>query len=657
MSILTIDFETRSHCDLKAHGLHNYAADPTTEPLCLGYAFGEEEPSIWTLGESLPRELVRYVANGGTVVAHNAAFELAIWNGVCFPKYGWPVLRIEQVVDTMVEAYAMGLPGALGPASAALGLASQKDAAGHRLMLVMCRPRDDGTWTETPEKLAALYEYCKQDVRAERALYERLLRLSPDEVALWRLDQTINARGFAVDTAAIAAAERIVVAETVGLNKRLFEVTGGAVSAVSNPGQLKDWLAARGFPVDSVDKETVAGALAMRDDLPADVVTALTIRQEGGKASTAKLKALRARVSPDGRVRGTKQFHGAATGRWAGRDVQPDNFPRPVEGTDYEDVIRLILSGSGEKINLLYGPPLKLVSESLRSMIIAPPGRILYGGDFSNIEGRGLAWCAGEEWKLDAFRAYDAGTGPDLYKVAYSRSFGTPVDRVTKAERQVGKVQELALGYQGGYGALATMAAAYGVVVPPKPADSQHPWVSAWRDAHPKVVRWWYALEDAARAAIREPGKTFSAGPSGREVRFKVSGSFLWCRLQSGRVLCYPYARIGTAKTPWGSKPDAILYKYVNQTTRKWEEGPTYGGSLAENVVQAICRDILAAALVRLERAGYAIVLHVHDEAISERDSGTGSVEEFERLMVQSPEWAAGWPISVGAWTGKRWDK
>jgi DNA polymerase len=202
------------------------------------------------------------------------------------------------------------------------------------------------------------------------------------------------------------------------------------------------------------------------------------------------------------------------------------------------------------------------------------------------------------------------------------------------------------------------MARVYRVRVPAKDADAkQHPWIKAFRDSHPNTKRWWYALEDAARDAINNPGQAYAAGPAGRQVKFKVDGSFLWCRLQSGRVLCYPYPRVGEARTPWGVKPDAILYRYVNQITRKWEEGPTYGGSLAENIIQAICRDLLAAAMLRLEDAGFPVVLHVHDEIICETPADFGSVEEFKGLMGVVPQWAAGWPISAGCWTGRRWQK
>jgi DNA polymerase len=671
--VLTLDFETRSHCDLVASGLANYADHPTTEPWCMAWAFDDEEPAIWTLGEPLPARVAEPVLAGGTVVAHNAAFEYLIWNRVCVRRYGWPRLELTQVVDTMVEAYAMALPGALDNACPAVGLPWKKDPAGHKMMRFLCEPDEAGNWKDTPERLAILYKYCKEDVVGERELYKRLCRLSPQEAGYWRLDQCINQRGFYVDVPAIRAAAKIVKSETLLLNDRLSKVTGGYVTAVSNPGQLKDWLATKhGIETNSLDKAAVTELLA-NPELPDTARQALLIRQDGAKASTAKLDKLLARVSADGRVRGTKQFHGAATGRWAGRDVQPDNFPRQNEATDYEEVLRLIMAGDVDAIDMVYGPPLKIVSEAMRSTICAPEGKVLYGGDFSNIEGRGLAWCAGEEWKLEAFRAFDAGTGPDLYKVTYARSFNCDLNAVTKALRQVGKVQELALGYQGAYGALCTMAAAYGVEVPPQPpkywiddadhpeggkwVQPKHPWVKTWRDAHPKTERWWYDLEDAARNAIAFPGQLFSAGPAGREVYYRMKGSFLWCKLQSGRVLCYPYARIGAATTPWGIKPNAILYRYVNQTTRKWEEGPTYGGSLAENIVQALARDILAAAMPRLENVGYEVVLHVHDEAISERDAGQGSVEEFTRLMTVVPEWAAGWPISVGAWTGRRWQK
>ena len=306
-------------------------------------------------------------------------------------------------------------------------------------------------------------------------------------------------------------------------------------------------------------------------------------------------------------------------------------------------------------ITTLFDNPLTVISDCLRGMICAAPGKVLMCSDFANIEGRGLAWIAGEQWKLDAFKAYDAGMGPDIYKLSYAKSFRIPVEQVTKENRFVGKVQELALGYQGGVGAFQTMAKAYRVVVSDDRAEEVK---VAWREAHPNVVNFWYAIESAAKDAVQRPGLVSYVTVKKAELAFLVKGSFLFCKLPSGRVLTYPYPKLKPIMTPWGEEKEQIHYMSVDGKTKKWQETHTYGGKLTENVVQALSRDILAEAMTRLDAEGYPIVLHVHDEIVAEVEADRiWDLSLFEAYMKRVPSWATGLPIAVEGWKGKRYRK
>ena len=309
-----------------------------------------------------------------------------------------------------------------------------------------------------------------------------------------------------------------------------------------------------------------------------------------------------------------------------------------------------------DEIDLTIGSPLNVISDCLRAMIVAAPGHDLVAADFANIEGRVLAWLATEQWKVDAFRAYDDGQGADLYKLAYARAYGLEPQDVTKDQRQVGKVMELALGYQGGVGAFQTMARGYGVKITDEQADEIK---TRWREAHPAIKQFWRDLEAAAIHAAEDPGRVTKAG----KILFRKNGSFLFARLPSGRSLCYPYPRVVEKTMPWVDDDGravvrpTLQYDGVDPVTKHWGPTDTYGGKLAENVTQAVARDILAAALLRLERHGYAITMHVHDEIVAEIPEHQGSVEEMERIMEEIPQWAAGLPIAAEGWRGKRYRK
>lgn len=674
-SILHIDFESRSTVDLQEVGLDNYARHSHTDIWCMAYAFDDESVDLWVPGlEGLPDRIREHVRNGLEVIAHNVSFELALWNAIVKKQYGGPSLLPSSCSCTMTMAYNMALPGALDTAAAAVGLGLDKDQGGRRIMLQMCRPRTEIplTWWDTPEKLASLYAYCKQDVEVERQLYKKLLPLSAREKRVWLLDYTINNTGIGIDLDAVKSAMKLVEYEQKRLNDTLRVITGGAVSSVTEVAGIKKWARSQGVDVVSLSKADVIEVL-MDEMLPDSVREVLSIRQEAGRSSISKLSKILSASSLDLRLRNTLQYYGANTGRWAGRLVQVHNLPKPkIKSEEIIDEAFKILRYNPDPetaagiIYTITGSVSDVLVSMLRGMFVAEEGSSFIAGDFSNIEGRMLAWEAGENWKLKAFSEYDESTGPDLYKLAYGKSFGIPTIEVSNAQRDIGKVMELACGYQGGVGAFQTMARVYNVTVSDEKAEKIK---NAWREAHPAIVSYWKDVEQAAIAAILNPGLECPAGPKGRQVIYLRRGSFLMCKLPSQRVLFYPYPELREVITPWGSKKEVLTYKTVpSQTaklvadsanTAKWARVSTYGGKLVENVTQALARDILADAMLRLDEAGFKIVLHVHDEIVSEMPSMGISVakDRFCDIMAECPPWAIGLPISVKSWHAKRYKK
>lgn len=667
MTVVHVDFETRSAADLKKTGVYAYAADPTTDIWCMAYAFGDEPVDVWQPGDEPPARLVEHVMLGGVLVAHNAAFEKVIWRYILTPRYGFPEPEVEQWRCTMVGAYALGLPGSLENAAPAAGIDLAKDMTGRRLMLQMARPRkvegDKIIWWDDPDKRARLIAYCKTDVEVERALDKRLRPLSESELALWHLDQRINDRGVLVDEALANAAKAIVAQAQDHLDAQMREKTDYAVSRCSNRNQLVAWVRAQGVECDSVAKAAMETLLEEDSPIPPHVREVLLVRQEAAKASVAKINALLNGKSPeDDRAKGLLQFHAATTGRWGGRRFQPQNLRRPEE-SDIDTLIEVVATGDHEFVAMNYPQPLSAVADTLRGMLIAAPGHKIVAADYSNIEGRVLAWLAGEEWKLKAFRAFDDGTGHDLYKITAGSILGKRPEDIDKGERQsYGKVPELALGYQGGLGAFKTMGANYGVDLPDEQVEAIK---NGWREAHPRIKQFWYDMENAAVAAVRDKGSVQSVG----RIRFKVAGSFLFMRLPSGRFLSYPYPEVRTFDTPWGEPKEGLTYfstidvskrgKIVDdeKNSSTWARIKTYGGQIVENATQAVARDVMADAMPRLESAGYPVVLTVHDEVVCEVPADRGSKEEMEQIMCELPEWARGLPVAAEGMVSERYRK
>jgi DNA polymerase len=674
---LHLDWETRGVLDLPVVGIDNYSKHPDTDIWFGCYAFDDEPVGVWFPGEPCPARITTHIESGGVVAAHGAGFEEVINRRIAAVRYGWPVISFDQLDDTMARAYAMSLPASLENAAAAMGLAVQKDQAGRRLMLQMCRPKEikpDGTilWWDDADRIARLVNYGKQDVVVERALDGRLLSLSTKERTVWCLDATINQRGVAVDTQTIHKAIEVVRNEQDRLNVEIRKATDNFVGFTTEVARITQWVRAKGVDIAGLTKADVLDALDL-ESLPDAVRSVLQLRREAGRSSVAKLRAFIDAASSDGRVRNTMQYHGAGTGRWAGRRIQPHNLPRPtMEQADIEAAIELLGEGARDKLDLLYGPPMDVVANCLRGMIVAAPGCELLVGDFSNVEGRVIAWLAGEEWKLQAFRDQDAGIGPEVYLVTAAKLHHTTPDQYTKKspERQHGKVAELAGGFQGWIGAYRQMEKALGINL--GMSDEQLETIAReWREAHPRIVNYWYALEAAALEAVTHAGAVYHAGPKGRQVKYRKAGSFLWCQLPSGRVLCYPYPKIIEIDTPWGDRKDSLTYMTVvsggakekiipdASASAKWQRVATYGGKLAENVTQAVARDLLAEAMLRVETLGLPIVMHVHDEIVCEipetlPDAAWGV---FEVAMAEVPDWAAGLPVAVEAWRGRRYRK
>lgn len=726
---LFIDLESRSTINLKTCGAHVYFESDTTDLWCAAYALDDGPIHVWRPGEPCPGAIREHVQNGGLVSGWNVGFERLGWEALLGPKYGWPVPAPDNYSDTAALAAAMALPRDLSGASAVLGLETQKDLDGKALMLRMARPRKLSplTWWDDEEKILRLIEYNKIDVQVEREIRRRLVPLSALEREIWLLDARINARGIGLDVPLATAMIRIVGQATERLNAELANVTGGRVTAATQVDSLTCWLDLMGVQTDSVAKAIVADLLN-REDLPEDCRSALEIRQEAAKASTAKLKTALACTGRDGRARGLMLYHGAGTGRWSGKLFQPHNLPRGSGVVkDAPAAARHMMSGDADLVALMYGPPLAAVSDCLRSVIRAAPGHDLLAADFSAIEGRVTAWLSGETWKLDAFRANDAGTGPGMYELTGAGIFGLPVEAVTKGHiaRQVGKVAELALGFAGGVNAFHSMAKNYPDVrmevalaplweaADPERRDravkryerclvrrdngtaemSREAWIASeltkvgWRAKHPATVAAWAALEDGARAAVMAPGTIVSAF---RKVAFLVKRGFLWMRLPSGRCLAYGmprtraqvWARLRNPETgdffeeseivpkdraeALAVKGDAVIERSaraavtalgVNSMTRKYERFALYNGLIMENAVQAIARDIMAAAMLRAEAAGYPLILTVHDELVAEPRWDFGCLYDFTRVICEIPPEYEGLPIAASGWRGERYRK
>ena len=654
--VLHRDYETRSQMILKSVGSYRYAADPSTEVLCCAYAVDDGPVQLWRPDDPVPTEFVEAAQNPSWIVAaHGGAFEAAIETEIMSPRHGWPVIPIERHRCTQAMCLALGLPARLSAAADALELSNRKDAAGERLMHQMSKPRrrrkdeaaDQTYWFEDEELLQRLYGYCRQDVEVERELYNLLPPLSPTEQIIWQLSNGINGRGFCVDRAFAQAARKIAEQAAPAIDEEIRAITGGEVGSINQIAKLTAWLQDHGCRLQKLDRKAIERQLDKgNDELAAPVRRVLELRLGGAQAATKKINALLARAGGDDRIRGGFRYHGTATGRWSGEGFQAQNLKRPVVD-DLDAAIAAVATGDYQYVRSLYPRPLTVVGDCSRAMICAAPGKVLIGADFSSIESRVLAWVAGEQWKLDSYRRFDATHDPrdEPYCITACKIFNKPNGTYTKdsPERSIGKTCDLAFGYAGGVNAFRKFSDAF-------TDEEVKQFNKDWRAAHPNIKQLWHRLDKAAWTAVQQRGCLVRCGI----VRFQCDGIFLQLTLPSGRTLFYPQPRIIGDEH---ERRVVFADNAAGQFTDCRHGQGAYGGLWTENVISAISRDLLADAMLRIEAAGYLIVLHVHDEIVAEVPEGFGSTDEFIHLMTRKPAWGLDLPIAAKAWSGKRYTK
>jgi len=643
--MLWLDFETRSRCDLKTHGVYNYSLDASTDVLCMSYAFNDDEVRTWMPDQPFPEDVRKYK---GQIRAHNAAFErLIFWHVLEIP------FKLEQFYCTAAQARANCLPGSLEDIGRAISSTMKKDHRGNQLIRMLSIPRADGTFNDDLALMAEMVAYCEQDVRAMRAVSNAMREMAADELLDYHINERINDRGVLVDRALCDAAVRYASAELEEIQQIVTEVTEGAITSVRSP-KMRQWVWDRvgpearklmtlhkdGEEKQSIDKSVRANLLAMNDpeQVPPDVEEVIQCADDLWASSVAKFSRLAALADEeDNRVRGAFVFAGgSATGRASSYGAQVHNFTRKC--TKEPDDVRQAMV-RGHAIVPKYG---KRVTDVLKGMLrpalLPAEGKLFVVADWSSIEARVTPWLSNSpqgDAKLELFV-----TGKDVYKVNASATFRVPYDEVTDEQRQIGKVQELALGFSGGIGAFAAMGRAYGIVLPESDARRM---VDGWRRANPWAMTYWQNLESAYMRALRNKNHPIEVG----RVTYLYDGTHLWYALPSGRVLCYPFARV---------EDDQVTYLKAAwkpaQDAKEWPRARLWRGLACENITQATANDLLRYALRQVDA-----VLHVHDEIVLETDLPDAAALELRRAMTIPPNWAGGLPLAAEVKIMRRYGK
>ena len=636
--VLSADIETFSDVDLIKCGVYAYADSPAFEILLFAYSFDGGETQIIDLaqGERLPAEVEEAIFDVSvTKTAYNANFERT-----CLSKYFGRYIPPESWHCSAVQAAMLALPRSLEDVGRVLGLDEQKMKEGKELIRYFCVPckptKANGGRTRNlpchaPEKWELFKTYCKRDVDVEKSIRRKLhnFPIPESEMELYRLDQRINDRGVLVDMGLVEQAIACERLHKEVVTKRAYELTG-----LENPNsvaQLKGWLGDKGMEAESLSKKAVADMIAETDG---EVEELLRLRLLMAKTSVKKYEAMERSVCSDGRVHGMLMFCGAnRTSRWSGKIVQIQNLPKNYI-PDLELARDLVKQGRFEDIELLYDSTPNVLSELIRTAFIPKPGCRFVVADFSAIEARVLAWLSGEQWRLDVFTSHGK-----IYEASASSMFHVPMEEITKGSplRQKGKLAELGLGFGGAAGALISMGALdMGLTEEELP-----PLVAAWRKANPHITQFWWDVDAAAIKAVTEKQKT-KVG----KIIFEYKSGILFITLPSGRRLSYVKPRMAVNR--FGR--DSLTYEGISEN-KKWSRIETYGPKLVENIVQGTARDLLAEAMLRVEKKGYPIVMHCHDEIIAEVPEGIGSVDEMCEIMAVQPKWAEGLPLRADGYS------
>jgi DNA polymerase len=750
----TIDFETRSAFDIMKGGAWRYSQDPSTQIMCLAvrlpdwpaarlwvapltYSWGkmkERNPDVLT-------ELFAYIAAGGLVEAHNAFFERSIGLNICTPKLGWPSVPASQWRCSAAKASMHSIPRSLGGACAALGLPIQKDGIGRKVMLKLCKPRKprkaeielligtesgeyDGAaelaaagwdgeyfWHDSPEDLETLFAYCLTDVESEHGLSEAIADLPENELRIWQMDQSMNLRGVLTDVKMVETALALIDQASTAMTQELRDIVGDQKATAKSRVKIKNWLIAQGVELENTQGATLDALLTeeLKDTKPF-CHSVIRIVREVNRTSTAKYATAQRMAAADGRIRDLMMYHGASTGRWSGKGLQPHNFPRGWV-KDMDAACDVVLTGDIGFIRMMYGEVIDLLSSTLRGILVASEGRDFMVADYAAIEARVIAWMAHAEEALDVFKS-----GQCIYMDMATSIYGYPVTDKKKQndERQMGKQAILGLGFGMGFVTFLLTCHKYNIrfnveqvrAIVGKSWDSHQEYVKryyepkgnpedptslvvaktnkkvrhrrlennkqvlamiehelilmkhivdAYRAKYPMIVQMWEDVEAAAVKAIQDPGTRVECH-LGR-CTFVVEDKFLKCFLPSGRALYYYDPILRSSRTPWGDLKQVIFFMGTG-LNKQWSLQNTYGGKLVENITQAIARDLMAEAMLAADESGvYDVLLSVHDELIAEVDCGKGSVEEFEELMAQTPPWADGCPVKAEGWRGRRYRK
>ena len=658
MTILWLDYETRSRCDLRSRGSYNYAQDPSTEVICMAYAFDDEDVQLWTPDQPFPKRVGQHFFSDEQIRAHNAGFDRLITEFVLCHDFKAPTPLLTQWYCTAAQARANCAPGSLEDVGRFASSSMRKDHRGNQLIRLLCIPKADGTFNTDPTLLAEMGNYALQDVRTMRSISMAMRQLSKDELLDYHVNERINDRGVLLDKPLCEAAVRYASEELQEIEQIVAEVTEGEITSVRSP-KMREWVLARvgdeakklmevykdGDKRYSIDKSVRANLLILAeenpDEIPAEVADVIQCADDLWASSVAKFNRLKDLADEeDNRVRGAFVFAGgSATGRASSYGAQVHNFTRKCAKDP--DAVRQAMVRSHAIVPAFGRRVTDVLKGMLRPALVPAMGKTLVVADWSGIEARVNPWLSNSDAGIQKLSLF--ARGEDVYKVNAAATFHVPVADVNGEQRQIGKVQELACGFAGGIGAFAAMGRAYGILLPEPQAKRM---VTAWRLANPWATPYWQDLEEAYNRAMRNKGFEFSAG----RVTYLYDGQHLWYALPSGRVLCYPFAKLEAdgityAKSAWKPAADA----------KEWPRARLWKGLACENITQAVANDLLRHSLRQLDD----VILHVHDEIVVECETEQTEqvIKKMEEVMCTPPDWAKGIPLGVEIHAMQRYGK